>query len=71
MYIFAKRLKFLRTSKKITQRQLAKKIPIHISIYQKYELSKRVPTLEHLIFISEYFDVSLDYLIGKTDTIKS
>lgn len=37
------------------------------TVYQNYELMTREPKLEILVKIADTFDVSLDYLVGRTD----
>ncbi len=61
------RIKELRISKGLTQKQLAKETVISERGIQNYELGERVPTLQALIALADYFDVSLDYLVGRSD----
>ena len=35
--------------------------------YQQYEYSETYPTVPGLLFLADYFNVSLDYLMGRTD----
>ena len=65
--ILAKRLKACRTDKGCTQNQVAIYCDITEKAYQNYELTTREPKLEILLKIADYFDVSLDYLVGRTD----
>lgn len=51
----------------MTQNQVAIYCDITEKTYQNYELRTREPKLEILIKIAELFDVSLDYLVGRTD----
>lgn len=64
---FRKRLRELRTSKKDTQAVLADHIGITLKQVQRYELGENEPTLSVLLRLSDYFDVSLDYLVGRSD----
>ena len=61
------RLKECRKAKGITQWQVAVYCDITEKAYQNYELMTREPKLEILVKIAELFDVSLDYLVGRTD----
>lgn len=61
------RIKDLRTSKGLTQKQLAQEAKISERGVQNYELGERVPTLQVAIALADYFDVSLDYLVGRSD----
>lgn len=67
MFDFAKHLKEIRISKGITQKQLAEAIHASERGIQRYELNERKPTYEMLIALADYFDVSLDYLVGRSD----
>lgn len=66
--ILAQRLKQCRKEKGYSQRQVAVYCDITENAYQNYELMVRVPQLKILIRIADVFDVSLDYLVGRTDT---
>jgi repressor LexA len=66
---FAIRLKNLREHNNLTQEQLAKKIGVSTSLIGLYETGARKPSRERLSSLSTLFDVSMDYLMGKTDTI--
>ena len=61
---FGERLRRLRKSRDITQSDLAEYIGVVPSAVGKYErLADSYPSVEALIKISEYFDVSIDYLL--------
>ena len=64
---FATRLKELRKSKKITQLTLALKLKTNQNTISRYESGEREPGINEIIAIADYFDVSVDYLIGVTD----
>lgn len=61
------RLKDLRISKKLSQTALAEEIGISQRAISYYESGKDTPSLEILIRIADYFNVSLDYLVGRSD----
>lgn len=65
--MFSKRLKVLRKEKGYTQAELAKCINSSLSKIAMWETEKRDPVKEDLLVLSELFDVSIDYLLGKTD----
>lgn len=67
MFSFASHLKTLRQSRGITQKQLAIETNTSERGIQNYELSVRKPTYDILIALADYFDVSIDYLVGRTD----
>lgn len=64
---FAERLKQLRKLNKITQKQIALETTITERVYQSYEYGKVIPTAITLITLADYFNVSLDYLVGRSD----
>ena len=61
------RLKELRKKRKISQIRLQMDTGIEQALISKYENGKRVPPTETLIVLAEYFNVSIDYLVGRTD----
>lgn len=63
-YKFAENLKNLRTSKGLTQTQLAKRLWLNKSIISAYENETRTPSLEVLIKLSNEFNVSIEYMLG-------
>ena len=67
MIDFATQLKAIRKNKGITQKQLAAAIGASERGIQQYELGERKPAFDVLIALADYFDVSLDYLCGRSD----
>lgn len=63
---FPIRLKELRKKKELTQAELSKLLNCSLSKIAMLETSKREPVKEDLLRISEFFNVSVDYLLGKT-----
>lgn len=61
------RLKELRLEKRLTQAEIAKALGLNSVTYLRYEKSQREPPLELLITIADYYDVTLDYLFGRTN----
>ncbi|WP_432407675.1 helix-turn-helix domain-containing protein [Wukongibacter sp. M2B1] len=64
---FGKRLKTLREKLNLTRDELADKINISYSAVSKYETNSRFPDQEMLKKIADYFNVSIDYLLCRTD----
>lgn len=60
-------LKRFRKSLGITQKQAAVGAGVAERLYQSYEYGKVVPSATVLIALADYFDVSLDYLVGRSD----
>ena len=65
--ILGERLRACRKARGFTQRELAIYCDITEKTYQNYELMTREPRLEILIRIADILQVSLDYLVGRTD----
>ena len=61
------RLKLLREEKKLTQGDIAKMLNITTAAYSYYENEKRDMTPDTILKLAEYFDVSTDYLLCKSD----
>lgn len=64
---FSERLRTIRQMKKLNQTAVGKEIGISLKQVQRYEAGDSEPTLSVLIALADYFDVSLDYLCGRTD----
>lgn len=60
-------LKRFRKSYGITQKQAAEAADIAERVYQSYEYGKVVPSALVLIALADFYDVSLDYLCGRSD----
>ena len=65
--ILGQRLKELREEKGLTQSQLAKLLNIHSVTYLHYEKEQREPPLSLLADIAQFYQVSVDYLLGLSD----
>ena len=64
------RLKELRKKKGISQLRLATDLNTTQNTISRYETGEREPGIDELIKIAEYFNVSVDYLIGRTENPK-
>lgn len=64
---FPIRLKELRTSNDLTMEELGKSIGSTRATISNFENRQKNPSLDILIRIADYFHVSIDYLIGRTD----
>ncbi len=65
--MFGIRLKELRQEKEITQSELGKILNLSQRSISQYELGIRFPDEVILNLIADFFDVSLDYLFGRTN----
>lgn len=64
---FSQRISELRKERKLKQRELADSFAIKLRTYQGYEYGESYPEFAKLIAIADFFDVSLDYLVGRSD----
>ncbi|MFW5976338.1 MAG: HD domain-containing phosphohydrolase [Bacillota bacterium] len=64
----AERLKYLRKQSNLRQADLARKLGFSRTTIANYEQNKRNPTPETLCKIADYFNVSVDYLLGRKNT---
>ena len=60
-------LKTLRLQKKKTQLMVQLETGIEQALLSKYERGIRVPPTETLIILADYYNVSIDYIVGRTD----
>ena len=68
--IFIFRLKELRVKRSISQTKLSIDLNIGQNTISRYESQTREADYKTLIMIADYFDVSIDYLLGRTDNPK-
>ena len=64
------RLKEIRKSKGISQIKLAMDLNTSQNTISRYETGEREPGIAELIKIADYFDISVDYLLERTDNPK-
>lgn len=67
MISFVQRLNELKSSSNATNKDIADKIGISIRGLQFYLSGDKEPTLSKLIALADYFNVSIDYLVGRSD----
>lgn len=68
---FSERLRQLRTARDLSQMEFSKQIGISKSSVNMYERGEREPGLEMLERIADYFNVDMDYLLGKSDVVNN
>ena len=66
--VFASRLKVLRVSNGYSQTQIAQSLGTVQGVVSKYECGIREPDLKMLVKIADFYNVSLDYLLGRNRT---
>ena len=64
---FCERIKSLRVERRLKQREMAEQFGLALNSYQAYEYATGFPDFRGLIAIADFFDVSLDYLVGRSD----
>ena len=66
--VFRQRLQQLRERKRISRRVASELCGLASNAFHKYERGEQEPTLHSLTAIAEFFEVSIDYLAGRSDT---
>ena len=61
------RIRALRLERKTTQEALGKDLGVAKQTVNAWEVTDKVPQLDRLCLLADYFDVSVDYLLGRTD----
>ncbi len=67
--MFAERLRELRTEHNLQQKELAKKLFVDASTVSQWERGKAKPDYQKQQMLADLFNVSLDYLTGRSDTL--
>ena len=67
MIKFAERLRELRREKGVTQLEMANFMGVKHRSYQNYEGGDRRPDYVGLVALADYFGVTTDYLLGRSD----
>ncbi len=66
----AERLRELRKERTLRQEHVAVALDISMSAYCNYEQGKREPTASVIIRMADYYDVTTDYLLGRSNNRK-
>lgn len=70
MDIFSERLKLLKGNKNLTYPKIAEHLKLKDRVVKGYSSGKIKPSYHSLIALADLFDVSLDYLVGRSDNPK-
>ena len=62
---FRERLQFLRKKKGVSSKVISELCGLHSDAVRRYEKGEDEPTLHSLVAIAEYFEVSVDFLLGR------
>ena len=65
--IFSQRLRSLRKAKNLNQNQLGQAVGLTQFAISKIERAERAASIEVICALADYFDISVDYLIGRSD----
>ncbi|MBR2047434.1 MAG: helix-turn-helix transcriptional regulator [Oscillospiraceae bacterium] len=60
-------LRKLRKERNLTQVALQMQTGIEQALLSKYENGERIPTTENLVLLADYYDVSIDYILCRTE----
>lgn len=69
--MYLQRLRDLREDADLNQTDIAEYLGIQQTVYSRYERGMRTIPLEHLIRLADFYNVSLDYLVGRTNNTKT
>lgn len=64
---FGERLRNIRKARNLTAEQVAQVLGVTRRAIVNYESGRREPTIDQLIQLADFFNVSLDYLVGRSD----
>ncbi len=68
---YTERIKYIRKQKKLSQKEIAEKLNIKQQQYERYENEKNALPINYLIGICKILDISPEYILGFTNSIKS
>jgi transcriptional regulator with XRE-family HTH domain len=67
MVMIGERIKMLRSEKGLTMKDMAEMFDLSISAWNKYEKNEAEPKLDNIVKMADFFNVSLDFLMGRTN----
>ena len=65
--MFFQRLRDLREDKDMTQTEIAALLFTSQTVYSRYERGFQTIPVEHLLILADFYDVSVDYILGRTN----
>ncbi len=65
--MYFRRLRDLREDHDLMQKEVAAILDIQQTVYSRYERGFQTIPVEHLLKLADYYNVSTDYLLGRTD----
>lgn len=70
IFVYFPRLRDLREDKDMNQTQVAKLLFTSQTVYSRYERGVLTIPVEHLLILADFYDVSTDYILGRTNDKK-
>ena len=64
------RLRDLREDADLSQKQVAEILHIQQTVYSRYERGYQTIPVEHMLVLADYYRVSVDYLLGRTNRMR-
>lgn len=64
------RIRDLREDSDLTQEELCRQLYMHKTTYTNYEQGKHTVPLDFAVTIADFYDVSIDYIAGRTNSLK-
>lgn len=68
--MYFQRIRDLREDRDLKQKDVAELLGIQQTVYSRYERGFQNIPLEHLMFLADYYQVSTDYMLGRTNNPK-
>ena len=68
--MYFQRIRDLREDHDLKQREVADMLGIQQTVYSRYERGFQNIPLDHLLFLADYYQVSTDYMLGRTNNPK-
>lgn len=65
--MYFQRLRDLREDKDMNQSQIAELLHTSQTVYSRYERGFRTIPVEHLLILADFYEVSVDYILGRTN----
>lgn len=69
-FMYFQRLRDLREDMDMNQTQIAKLLHTSQTVYSRYERGFQTIPVEHLLILADFYDVSTDYILGRTNNKK-
>lgn len=67
IFVYFQRLRDLREDMDMNQNQIAELLHTSQTVYSRYERGFRTIPIEHLLILADFYNVSTDYILGRTN----